>query len=125
MAHYLLAQSNNGQYADHRILSPHDIDVMHTPPRGSASRYGMGWFVGEAQGVRTIEHNGILSTSYAEAVLLPDRGYGFVLLYNEYGLAASALAFPSIKNGMVALLTNQEPSQPRLTVPRLTLIFAA
>jgi CubicO group peptidase (beta-lactamase class C family) len=125
MAHYLLAQSNNGQYADNCLLSAYSIELMQTPPSGIGSSYGIGWFVGEAQGTRTIEHNGILSTSYAEAVVLPDDGYSFVLLYNEYGLASSALAFPAMKQGMVALLTNHTPVQPRLTVPLLGFIVAA
>ena len=85
----------------------------------------MGWVAADAQGTRIVEHNGILSTFYAEAVLLPESGYGFVLLYNEYALTASTLAFPALKNGMVALLTGQKPASGRLTVPMLGLILGA
>lgn len=125
MANYLLAQSNDGKYGENHILSAQSIDLMHTPPSGIASSYGMGWFVGQVHGTRTLEHNGILSTSYAEAVLLPDNGYSFALLYNQYSLASSALAFPAIKNGLVDLLTDRQPSATGLTVPLFGLIFAA
>lgn len=92
---------------------------------GIASSYGMGWVVSDVHGTRTIEHNGILSTFYAEAVLLPESRYGFVLLYNEYALTSSILAFPVLKNGMVALLTGQKPTGGGLTVLMLGLILAA
>ena len=98
---------------------------MQTPPIGVASSYGMGWVASDVRDTRTLEHNGVLSTFYAEAVLLPDSGYGFVLLYNEFALSSSTLAFPVLKNGMVALLTGQEPTGSGLTVPMLGLILGA
>lgn len=92
---------------------------MQTPPAGVASNYAMGWTVSNANGIQTIEHNGVLSTFYADAVLLPQSGYGFVLLYNEYSLAASTLAFPEVKNGMVALLMGRTPVNGKVTLPWL------
>ena len=80
MAHYLIAQSNGGRYADGSILSAQSIALMQTRPIGIASSYGMGWAASDMHGTRSIEHNGILSTFYAEAVLLPESRYGFVLL---------------------------------------------
>jgi hypothetical protein len=71
-----------------------------------------------------LEHNGVLSIAYAEAVLLPDSGSGVVLLYDEYSLASAALAFPRMKNGLVGLLTNQPPPEGGLTVPVLVGFFA-
>ncbi len=125
MAHYLIAQSNGGRYAGRSLLSAQAIALMQTPPMGIASSYGMGWVASELHGTRAIEHSGILSTFYAEAVLLPESGYGFVVLYNEYALASSVLAFPVLKNGIVALLTGQVPTSGGLSVPMLGLILAA
>lgn len=51
--------------------------------------------------------------------LLPQSGYGFVLLHNEYSLAASTLAFPEVKNGMVALLMGRTPVNGKVTLPWL------
>ena len=125
MAHYLIAQSSGGRYKDGRVLSARNIALMQTPPNGVASNYGMGWVASDVNGTRIVEHNGVLSTFYAEAVLLPKSGYGFALLYNEYALNASILAFPALKDGMVALLTSQKPAGGGLTVPTLGYIVAA
>jgi CubicO group peptidase (beta-lactamase class C family) len=125
MTHYLIAQSSGGRYKDGRVLSARNIALMQTPPNGVASNYGMGWVASEVNGTQTIEHNGVLSTFYAEAVLLPKSGYGFALLYNEYALNASILAFPALKDGMVALLTGQKPADGGMTVPTLGYYVAA
>lgn len=125
MARYLAMQGGGGQYAGRRLLSREHLSLSHTPPTGSASSYGMGWFAGKSGGLPTIEHNGVLSTFYAEAVLLPGSGYGFVLLYNEYALASAARAFPQLKDGLVALLGGQTPPQGGLTVPQLGIILGA
>lgn len=124
MAHYLAMQGDGGRYAGRALLDRADLDLTHRPPPGVASSYGMGWLVGEARGARTIEHNGILSTFYAEALLLPDSGYGFVVLYDEYALASAALAFPRLKDGLAALLLGQAPPEGGLTVPALGGILA-
>lgn len=125
MAHYLAMQGAGGVYAGQTLLTPEHLTLTHTPPAGTASSYGMGWLAGETRGIRTIEHNGVLSTFYAEAVQLPDSGYGFVLLYNEYALTSAALAFPRMKEGLVALLSGQALPDGGLTVPLLGGILAA
>ena len=50
---------------------------------------------------------------------MPKNGYSFALLYNEYVLNASILAFPVLKDGMVALLTGQKPVGGGMTVAAL------
>ena len=125
MAHYLVAQSSGGRYKDGRVLSARNIALMQTPPNGVASNYGMGWVASDVNGNRIVEHNGVLSTFYAEAVMLPKSGFSFVLLYNEYALNASILAFPALKDGMVALLTGQKPAGSGMTVPMLGYILVA
>ena len=119
LAHYLIAQSNRGMYSGRNVLSAKGVLLMQTPPVGMASDYAMGWVASIVNGTPTIEHNGVLSTFYADAVLLPQSGYGFALLYNAYALSAATLAFPEIKNGMVALLTGQAAVTGKVTLPRL------
>ena len=119
MAHYLVALRNQRRYLGGSVLSANGVSQMQTPPAGVASNYAMGWTVSNANGIQTIEHNGVLSTFYADAVLLPQSGYGFVLLYYEYSLAASTLAFPEVKNGMVALLMGRTPVNGKVTLPWL------
>jgi hypothetical protein len=69
-----------------------------------------------------LEHNGILSTFYAEAVLMPDSGYGIALLANSHALTTDAAAFPQIRRGLIALLTGSQPSAGGLNVRTLGLI---
>ena len=93
---------------------------MQSPPLGVLpSSYAMGWDVSNLHGTQTIEHNGVLSTFYADAVLLPESRYGFVLLYNAYALSAATLAFPEIKNGVAALLVGRAPVSGKVTMPWL------
>ena len=125
MARYLAAQDPGARGGGGAVLSAGGIALMRTPPGGGASSYGMGWFKGSADGLTTIEHNGILSTFYSEAVVLPHSGYGFVLLYNEYALSAAMFAFPALKNGVAALLAGHEPVPSRVSLPLLGLLLGA
>ena len=116
MAQHLIAQGNHGVHPGRRVLSAAGIALMQTPPAGVAGSYGMGWTRSVVQGTAAIEHNGVLSTFYADAVLLPASGYGFVLLCNAYGLTAATLAFPEIKNGLVMTLTGRMPESGGLSL---------
>lgn len=135
MAHYLIAQSQHGMHAGRSVLSANGISLMQTPPSGAASSYAMGWTTASVHGTATVEHNGVLSTFYADAVLLPvngqpsgepsgepsgdSSGYGFVLLYNAYGLTAATVGFSEIKNGLVMILTGRVPVGGGLSLPWL------
>ena len=124
MAHYLIAHNQGGQYAHQRVLSSGNIRLMQAPPTGVAGNYGMGWVASNVQGVRVVEHNGVLSTAYAEAVLLPDSGYAFVLLYNQYAFAATMVTFPALKHGLIALLGGHQPTRHSMTQPLLGWLLA-
>ncbi len=113
MAHYLIMHNNGGRFGGTQIVSPASVATMHTPPTGVHSDYAMGWVshtvAGGGAGRRVLEHNGILSTFYAETVLLPDTGQGFVLLYNIHSLDQDLLGYPPIKQGLIDLLTGSRP----------------
>jgi CubicO group peptidase (beta-lactamase class C family) len=124
MAHYLVAQINGGRFQDMAVASPAAIATMHTPPRQPTSDYAMGWFVHHDAGVPVIEHNGVLSTFYSEAVLLPERGYGFVLLANANGAASAFVGFAAIKRGLIALLSGSTPLGGSINVGQIGLMMA-
>jgi CubicO group peptidase (beta-lactamase class C family) len=119
LAAYLIMQNSGGSFGASRLVSAPGLALMHTPPDGSA--YAMGWLRAESQGVPVIEHNGIISTFYSEAVLLPDSRVGIAILANVHALSADALAFPRIKNGLVALLTGGSPPSGGMTTGQLGL----
>jgi hypothetical protein len=77
----------------------------------------MGWFATKENGRPVLQHNGVLSTFYAEAVWLPKEKYGIAMLYNIQSMPATVLAYPEIKSGLIALLTSgQRPSTPWFTI---------
>jgi CubicO group peptidase (beta-lactamase class C family) len=119
MANYLIAQGNQGRYKGGRVLSASSMSLIQTPPSDLGSSYAMGWISSYLHDAKTIEHNGVLSSYFAEAVLLPENGYGFVLLYNAYALTAATLAYPEIKSGMISILTGQTPVLSKITLPLL------
>jgi CubicO group peptidase (beta-lactamase class C family) len=116
MAHYLMAQSSGGRYGDTRLLSPEGLAQLRTPRRDLGSAYGMGWFEATHDGEKVLEHNGILSTFYADIALVPATGHGLVLLYNVSSLESTLLPFPGIKAGLLALLRGGRPSPRGFTV---------
>src|SRR6266498_5597209 len=61
MAHYLIAQLNDGRYASATVLSPARMAEMHRPavPTAEANTsYGMGWFIGPVNGIPAVFHQG-------------------------------------------------------------------
>ncbi|MCE7984452.1 MAG: class A beta-lactamase-related serine hydrolase [Caldilinea sp. CFX5] len=124
MAHYLLMHNNAGRFQGQQILSATSIVVLHTPPPNSQSTYAMGWLADMVNGHQVLAHNGILSTFYADMVLLPESHQGFVLLYNIHSLAQDTVGFPKIKAGMIALLTGGQPAPGGVSVGRWGILLA-
>ncbi len=102
MAHYLIMHNNGGRFADaaHPLPGERGDDAHAAPHRRQRLRHGLGW-AHTVDNRRVLEHNGILSTFYAETVLLPDTGQGFVLLYNIHSLDQDLLGYPPIKQGLL------------------------
>jgi hypothetical protein len=117
-------QNNGGNFAGTSLLSPEGVELMHTSPQTLESNYAMGWIESQQNGVRILEHNGILSAFYADIVLLPQTGHGIVLLYNSGSLAANALATPHIKSGLIALLTGGQPQTGGVSLPTVGILVA-
>ena len=116
MAHFLIAQLDGGRFRGEALVTPESLALTHTPPSGIDSHYAMGWTETTIGGRRALEHAGILSTFSADAVLLPEEGLGVALLYNVNSLATNAFGSPSIKNGLIALLTGRSPQANPMTV---------
>jgi CubicO group peptidase (beta-lactamase class C family) len=115
MTHYLIAQNDGGMYRDRQILSPESVSVMHRPPAEIESSYAMAWDLSKHNGVEVIAHDGAVQTFLANATLLPEQGYGYVILINQNSIAHLALALEEISMGVTDLLLGREPS-PGLAV---------
>ena len=122
MANYLVMQSDGGRFGTAQLVSRKSVSLMHTPPRGIDTSYAMGWTAPPDAKPRVIEHDGVLSTFHADAALLPDEGYGVVLLYDQnYALADYA----GIKQGVLDLLVGKKPDDGGPGAGKVGLILAA
>jgi CubicO group peptidase (beta-lactamase class C family) len=118
MSRWLVMQSNGGRAGTATVLDASGIELMHTPPAGIDSTYGQGWqVVTPGDGPRRIEHTGVLSTFFADQVLLPEHGYAFALLYD----GNSALADTA---GVTAALATHLAGGPPAAGARSTRIMA-
>lgn len=120
MARYAVAQNNGGCVGGSCVLSAEGVEAMHTPPNGVESTYAMGWTVGEEEGLRHVTHSGSVRTFFSRVTLLPERGYGMVLLVNQNGLLHLLMAHEEIAEGIIDLLVGREAT----TGIPLTVLYA-
>ncbi len=115
MAHYLVAQVNGGQYNGTQVLSEESVTQMHTPPTGLAepSAYAMGWSV--VAGEEIIGHSGSLPNYLSQMLLLPDEGWGIVLLANA-GSVALPYVLLDTTGGVIDFVMGRPLTEPRFNL---------
>src|SRR6266511_2419836 len=117
MAHYLIAQLNDGRYGSATVLSPAGMAEMHRPavptPEANTS-YGMGWFIGPVNGIPAVFHQGETFNYHAHIVLIPGSHQGGVVLMNAENSLDLFLRgrMGSVSEGVASLLEGQEPPSP-------------
>jgi CubicO group peptidase (beta-lactamase class C family) len=111
MTHYLIAQLNEGRYSQATILSPEGIAQMHSPAvqRRGDMFYGMGWFIGPANGMPVIWHGGDGTNFHSTMVLATEGQWGIILLEDaqnnmDFGDRMHQTAF-----GVISLLEGRQP----------------
>lgn len=126
MAHYMIAQLNDGTFQQTQILSADAVEAMQTPPLGVPGDYAMGWAVHEKDGIKIVQHNGAVETFFAEVVLLPDQDIGITLLINQNALIPLLFAYEPLVGGLVDALLGLQPARGvsmRLVYSILTMII--
>jgi len=111
MSHYAIAHLNDGRYTDTSILSPQGVAELHTAPilvNEGEYHYAMGWDVSTLNGIPSIEHIGALGNFSSAAVLLPDKGWGVVLLANINGFE-QLMQLGEVAKGVVDVLNGNPP----------------
>lgn len=110
MAKWLSMQMTNGKYKNDQIISSKGLEQTHSSVDPKI-HYGMGWQLGQSEdGKKQLQHTGILWTYKAETVMLPDEGYGIVVLFNS-GLN-SFVDYTTFTRGIAAILTDQPLEEP-------------
>ena len=115
MSRYLSAHLNGGQVAEAQILSPESMAELHRPGFAidEGLRTGLGWGVADIEGVRVLQHSGNTNNYRSEMWLLPEAGWGLVLLLNADNQLQKG-AVVAMGEGLARLLLGQEPQPVRL-----------
>lgn len=88
MAHFMIAQLDNGQYNGASILSPAMIKLMHTPHSKMApgmNGYDLGFYQENRNGLRIIGHGGDTRAFHSDMHLLLDKHVGLFMSFNSAG----------------------------------------
>jgi CubicO group peptidase (beta-lactamase class C family) len=117
MTHYVIAHLSDGRYGDTSILSAQGIAELHAPaiPMGGDQHYAMGWVVGTADGIPLVQHSGDSGNFHSVAVLMPDRGSGFILLANASGFV-QLWQVEGIAGGIYNVLNGKTPAPVSLPI---------
>ena len=88
MAHFMLAQLQNGNYNGAQILEPATVALMHSPQRTAAAGlngFDLGFYQENSHGQRIIGHAGDLDYFHSDLHLLLDAHVGFFISMNSAG----------------------------------------
>ncbi len=101
MSKFLRALLNNGITQTDTVIDKAILAQMHTP---FSNRYGMGFSIGDWNGLHSIRHTG-LSKNYSSAInIFPNENYGIVILTNINSL----YAVRNLMDGSIRRLNHQE-----------------
>ncbi len=93
LARFLIAQRVDIARADRRVLSQAGLSAMQTGGvDADGFAYAFGWRISRLHGVRAVHHGGIVPNYRGKMVMLPDSGWGVVVLTN----ASSSLPLPLV-----------------------------
>jgi CubicO group peptidase (beta-lactamase class C family) len=111
LAHYLIAQLNEGHYGNVSVISPQGLDAMHQPLVNSGTlgdSYGMGWHISPVNGVPAIWHDGDNPNFAANLMMDPQAKLGIAVLNNANGTFVLQ-ASNQIATGVQAILLGKQP----------------
>jgi CubicO group peptidase (beta-lactamase class C family) len=119
MANWMKLFLNEGGYGSDTLLRRAGNQHMLTPP-ATNPYYGMGWAL---QPNGDISHNGMLWTSQSELLILKEKGYGIIVLFNS-GLNIFE-NYNSFITGISDILHDREPATPSFPTYWPELLIAA
>ncbi|MDF1504156.1 serine hydrolase domain-containing protein [Roseisolibacter sp. H3M3-2] len=91
LSHFLAMQLDGGRFGGRTLLADTSVRRMHAGGApGDGFSYAFGWREGRVGGARAVHHGGIVPDFRGKMVMLPDAGWGVVVLTN----ASSAVPWP-------------------------------
>lgn len=123
LARYEIAQLNGGQGESARVLSADGVRQLHHPVApGEDYTYAMGWRVGTIHGVNAVHHGGVLPNYRGKMVLLPDTGWGVVVLTNVSSFVGRPTSH-DLADGIATMLVGGAAAPSTLSLSRLYLLL--
>jgi CubicO group peptidase (beta-lactamase class C family) len=116
MTHYLIAYLNGGRYGTSQLISSASATELQRPAVQTGQDdvgYAMGWEVTQRHGITTVSHDGSIFNAHANVVLLPDRGWGVVVMENAENSPDEFFGsrrMTGIAFGITDMLTGRTPS---------------
>ncbi len=122
-ARYLTALMNGGELDGARVVSQAGLEQMFAPPAGVESTYGMGWMMLDDPeiGGKAYFHAGALDYFASQYLMMPGKGIGLVLMYNQNSLFSMLTVQEQILQGVVASLLGETPTKGGQAWPGLAL----
>jgi len=121
MAHYLIAQLNDGRYGNVSVLSPEGVVAMHqpaVPTKVPEEFYGMAWHIGAVDGVPAVYHSGDNGNFATHLLMVPEEKLGIAVMINVNGLAVNNAARQTAEGVMAAVMGKQpQPYKTPETIP--------
>lgn len=111
---YLIAQLNGGLANGQTLLGPELMTLMHTPAVTvePGLEYAMGWRVSQLGGTEAVHHGGVLPHMRGKLVMLPEKGWGVVVLTNTSSMLPAPLTSHRIADAVAASLVGDELPDP-------------
>ena len=115
MTRYLGLYLNQGRHGTTALVSPAgaaELQRAGVPTGLDGVSYAMGWDVGSVHGHQTISHDGSGFDSHANVLLIPDRGWGVVVMEdgeNSPDEFFGSRRMTGIAYGVAGMLIGEEP----------------
>lgn len=100
MVKWVAFNLNKGKVGDHQLLDPSQIEYIQKPhmsgagifakPGTSEGFYGLGWSILYYHNLKIVSHGGNIDGFTAHVHLVPEKGFGMVVLANMNGTPLSA-----------------------------------
>jgi CubicO group peptidase (beta-lactamase class C family) len=127
VAHFLIANLNEGRYGDVQVVSPPGMAEMQRPvfPVG-AEVWAWDWGVETVNGTQVLTKGGDLASSKTNMALFPEDKWGFVVLINANDRFAPILGDLSVAGlamGVAGLVLGQQPPNLASNLPLVFRLF--
>jgi CubicO group peptidase (beta-lactamase class C family) len=129
MTGYLSLYLNGGRHGATTLVSPAgaaELQRAGVPTGLDGVSYAMGWDVAQIHGTTTISHDGSGFDSHANVVLIPDGGWGVVVMENGENSPDEFFGsrrMTGIANGVAGMLIGQEPPAPSSSSRSLWVVY--